>query len=272
MRWPRICARSASAPNELVGLSRRAQRRCRRSASSPSSRPAAPTCRSTRSTRPSASRSCSRMRGVRVVLTQRPLAVRALRALPVTSICLDEPLARPTPPRAPAGECRSRRGPGLRHLHLGLDRPAQGRRASRTATCCACSRPPTHWFGFGPARRLDAVPLLRLRLLGLGDLGRAALRRPPRGRAVRTSAAPGGVPRAADRASASPCSTRPRPAFRQLIEADRAAAARRVRAALRRSSAARRWSCRACGPGSSATAMHSRGSSTCTASPRRPCT
>ena len=40
-----------------------------------------------------------------------------------------------------------------------------------------------HWFGFGEQRRLDAVPLVRVRLLGVGAVGRAALRRPARGRA-----------------------------------------------------------------------------------------
>ena len=41
------------------------------------------------------------------------------------------------------------------------------------------------WFAFGAGRRLDALPLLRLRLLRLGDLGAAAPRRPARRRPVR---------------------------------------------------------------------------------------
>ncbi len=48
-----------------------------------------------------------------------------------------------------------------------------------------------------PGGRLDAVPLLRLRLLGLGDLGRAALRRPAGGGAVLGQPLARGVPRAA---------------------------------------------------------------------------
>ena len=65
------------------------------------------------------------------------------------------------------------------------------------ATSRGCSRRPSRWFGFGAERRLDAVPLLRLRLLGLGDLGGAALRRPAGGRAVLGEPLAGGVPRAA---------------------------------------------------------------------------
>jgi hypothetical protein len=72
-----------------------------------------------------------------------------------------------------------RRGPeppGLRHLHLRIHRTAQGghgrARAGRAAVRrdrCVVPRP--------RPRRVDAVPLVRLRLLGVGDLGRAAVRR-----------------------------------------------------------------------------------------------
>ena len=60
-----------------------------------------------------------------------------------------------------------------------------------------------------PGRRLDAVPLLRLRLLGLGDLGGAALRRPAGGRPVLAEPLAGGVlrpaaRRAGDRAQPDP--------------------------------------------------------------------
>ncbi len=63
------------------------------------------------------------------------------------------------------------------------------------------------------AGRLDAVPLLRLRLLGLGDLGRAALRRPAGGRALggeplaRAVPGPAG-PRAGDGAQPDPLGLR----------------------------------------------------------------
>ena len=53
-------------------------------------------------------------------------------------------------------------------------------------------------FRLRPRRRLDAVSLLRLRLLGLGDLGRAAARRPARRRPLRRPVA---LPRSSDRCS-----------------------------------------------------------------------
>ena len=103
---------------------------------------------------------------------------------------------RPRAARAPASRSRpvAPEQPGLRDLHLGLDRPAQGRGGHATATSPGCSPRPSAWFGFGAGRRLDAVPLLRLRLLGLGDLGRAALRRPAGGGAVRGEPLARGVP------------------------------------------------------------------------------
>ena len=58
-------------------------------------------------------------------------------------------------------------------------------------------RPRDAWFGFGPERRLDALPLLRLRLLGVGAVGRAALRRAARGRALRGEPVARGVLRPA---------------------------------------------------------------------------
>ena len=53
------------------------------------------------------------------------------------------------------------------------------------------------WFGFGAQRCVDAVSLLRVRLLGLGAVGRAAVRRPRGGRAARHQPRSGRVPRAA---------------------------------------------------------------------------
>ncbi len=78
------------------------------------------------------------------------------------------------------------------------------------------------WFGFGEQRRLDAVPLLRLRLLGLGDLGRPALRRPAGDRALggqplaRALPGPAG-PRAGNRAQPDPFGLRPARAGRRRI-------------------------------------------------------
>ena len=50
-------------------------------------------------------------------------------------------------------------------------------------------------------RRVDAVPLVRVRLLGVGAVGRAAVRRAPRGGAVLGEPVPGGVPRRCSSAS-----------------------------------------------------------------------
>ena len=122
-------------------------------------------------------------------------------------------------------------------------------------------------------RRLDAVPLLRLRLLGLGDVGRAALRRPPRGRAVLGQPLAGGVPRAArararhgaqpDAVGVPAADRRPtrgraarRPtSLRYVIFGGEALELAEPAALVRR-----------------ATATSARSWSTCTASPRRRCT
>ena len=133
-----------------------------------------------------------------------------------------------------AGRCRSERGRGLRHLHLRLDRPAQGRGGDATPTSSRLFAATDAWFGFGAARRLDAVPLLRLRLLGLGDLGRAALRRPAGGGALLGQPLARGVPRAAAPERVTVLNQTPS-AFRQLLRAGGGARGlrRRLRAALR---------------------------------------
>ena len=106
-----------------------------------------------------------------------------------------------------------------------------------------------HWFDFGARRRLDAVPLLRLRLLGLGDLGRAALRRPARRRAVpRSAARPRSstrLLRARGRHRAQPDAVRLPPARRRRHEAPSDAC--RCRCATS-SSAAKRSTSAACAP------------------------
>ncbi|ESU51864.1 hypothetical protein P376_0158 [Streptomyces sp. HCCB10043] len=97
--------------------------------------------------------------------------------------------------------CRERpRPPRLRHLHLRLHRSPQGRR-HQPRQC----RTPVHrmlrQFRLRTGPRLDALPLVRLRLLGLGDLGRAASRRAARRRAVRGDSFSRRIPRAARRAA-----------------------------------------------------------------------
>ena len=74
--------------------------------------------------------------------------------------------------------------PRVRHLHLGVDRPAEGRPGRASSTSPGCLTATEEWFGFGPDDAWLAVPLVRVRLLRLGALGRAALRRPAGRRAV----------------------------------------------------------------------------------------
>ena len=102
-------------------------------------------------------------------------------------------------------------------------------------------------MGFGPRRRVDAVPLLRLRLLRLGAVGRAAARRELRGAGLRADPLAGRLPPAGPRARVTVLNQTPS-AFYQLIEADRHG--RRPGTALRRSSsAARRWTSGGCAAG-----------------------
>ena len=114
-----------SARSELVvGAARRAQggRRLR------AARPGLPA----RAARLHAARTA----GVAVLLTREALP-DVLPAAGARRVALDADAARPSRPRA--GRRRSPRSlpeqPRLRHLHLGLHRPAQGRRRSRTARC-----------------------------------------------------------------------------------------------------------------------------------------
>ena len=67
---------------------------------------------------------------------------------------------------------------GLRHLYLRLHRQAQGG-GGRTPQRRQLLFQDRLQFTFG-MKMSDHVPLLRLRLLGLGDFRRPALRRPPR--------------------------------------------------------------------------------------------
>ncbi len=89
---------------------------------------------------------------------------------------------------------------GLRHLYLGLHRPAQGL-AHLPRERPAAVRRHGGVVRFQPRRRgrrgLEPVPLLRLRLLGLGALGAARPRRPPGARALLDQPLSGGLPGAA---------------------------------------------------------------------------
>ena len=111
-----------------------------------------------------------------------------------------------------------------------------------------CSPPTRRWFGFGAGRRVDAVPLLRLRLLGLGDWG-ALLHG---GRLVvvpyEVSPRPRRLPRGCWRDEGVTVLNQTPSAFRQLIA--RTTGARRAptwRCATW-CSAARRWTRARCAP------------------------
>ena len=97
----------------------------------PSSRPAAPTCRSTRPIRAERLRLHARPTAApAVLLTAGDAASPARRPRPTCTVVLRwtswrDALA-PEPAEAPRGG-RDAGEPGLRHLHLGIDRAAQGR-------------------------------------------------------------------------------------------------------------------------------------------------
>ena len=125
-------------------------------------------------------------------------------------------------------------------------------------------------------RRVDALPLLRLRLLRLGDLGRAAVRRPPGRRPLRGEPRRRAAFHALLRDERVTVLNQTPSAFRQLIRADEEAAGAgsapdlALRCVdLRRRGAGSGVAARLGGPAGGGSA---RGWSTCTASPRRPCT
>ncbi len=95
-----------------------------------------------------------------------------------------------------AGRRGRRRSPGLRHLHLRVDRAPQGSAgAARQRHPAVLGHPPR--VRLRAVGRLDGVPLGGLRLLGLGDLGGAAPRRPPGDGAARDHPVASLLPRVA---------------------------------------------------------------------------
>ena len=123
-------------------------------------------------------------------------------------------------------------------------------------------------------RRLDAVPLLRLRLLGLGDVGRAAPRRPA-GRGARTRSAARPRPSASCWSDEGVTVLNQTPsAFRQLVRAEAddplAPGALALRCVIFGGEALEAASLRALVRAPRRRRV--RGWSTCTASPRRRCT
>ena len=92
-----------------------------------------------------------------------------------------------------AGPPRRPRGGGVPDLHLGLHRPTQGGggapRRRRPPVRCNAAMVPVR-----PGRRLDALPLRRVRLLGVGALGGLAPRRAPGRGALRGEPGARGLP------------------------------------------------------------------------------
>ncbi len=216
--------------------------------------------------------SCIADSQVAVIVTEESVAAR-----PARPRC-----ARGAPRRRPDGDRRRRARraltierdaghPGLRHLHLGLDRQAQGRAGHPRQRRRACSaRAPRRWFGFGAD---DVWTLFHSFAFDFSvwEMWGALLYG---GRLV---VVPYWVSRSPEafyellRDERVTVLNQTPSAFRQLMRAD---GARRADAGaalrdLRRRGAGAGQPAR---PGSSATATTGRGWSTCTASPRPRCT
>ena len=131
-------ARARRRPGALVGLLHRALARAGRRACWASSRPAAPTCRSTRRYPPRAPGAHARgLRGPRGRSPSARARRPRCRPAPASLVSLDsdaDALAAERRRDDPGSAVRAR-APGLRHLHLGLDRPAQGRGCRAPAAC-----------------------------------------------------------------------------------------------------------------------------------------
>ena len=122
-----------------MGLCARALARAGRRRCSASSRPAAPTCRSTRPTRASGSPSCSADAAACRCSSPRRGSPRTFPRSRRAVVLLERRgHRRAGPAPRPRGGSRERR---LRDLHLGLDRPAQGRGGAAPGPSSTCSPP-----------------------------------------------------------------------------------------------------------------------------------
>ncbi len=200
-------------------------------ASSASSRPAAPTCRSTRPTRRSGWPSCSTTPGRRVLVTD-----AALRDAAAGRGAAGGAPRRDAAGRSPASAGAAADAGDPAHLaYVIYTSGSTGRPKGVVVTHANVARlfaATERLVRLRRRRRLDAVPLLRLRLLGLGDLGRAALRRPAGGRALRGEPRARGVPPTCWPRERVTVLNQTPSAFRQLI-AGRGGSRRARRSALR---------------------------------------
>ena len=197
---------------------------------------------------------CWRTPAPPVLVTQRARCRGACRAGAAAVVCLDARRGRRSRPSAgdAAGAPADAGQPGLRHLHLGLDRPAQGGRRCRTAALVnflaldGASGP-----GSAPGDALLAVTSLVLRHRRPGDLScRCSRGAPAWSLAAARTAADGAAAGGAARRRAGVTVLQATPAtWRLLLEAGWRGGARACAALVRRrGAAARRWPTRLYAP------------------------
>jgi len=136
---------------------------------------ARPTCRSTRRCRRRGSSFMLADTAPVAAVTTSDLADRfhGFDGFVVDDLDLDDSANDTQPTTAPPGPASRRRGP--HHLHLRDDRDAQGRRRHPAQRQPSCSRGWRSAFDLGPdlapQTSVDAVPLVCVRLLGVGRSG-----------------------------------------------------------------------------------------------------
>ena len=175
--------RSASGPRPWSGCASSA-RSSWWSGCSASSRPAAPTCRSTRL--PAGAAGLHAGDAGAPVLRHAVGAARVGCRHTARASCVSMPTGPTIAAAARATRRRSSLDPHNLAYVIYTSGSTGGPRAwrSRTRTWCGCSAPRERLVRVRAGRRVDAVPLVRVRLLGLGDVGRAAARRPAGGGAA----------------------------------------------------------------------------------------
>ena len=216
LRAPGRRARGAGRP--LPGALARAGGRPARACS----RPAAPTCRSTPPTRASGWPSCWRTPARRCCSPRRTCRPRCPR-WPARAACCstrEAALLRATAARPPRHAVDARQ-PRLRDLHLGLDRPAQGRGGRRTAACVNLVAGRGRPSASGPAAGVLAVRLAQLRRLGLRALRAAAAAAAPVVPAPATSCCPAAAAAAPLLSVTQAITTRAAPPMLALVPPER---------------------------------------------------
>ena len=124
---------------------------------------------------PSAWPSCSRTPGSRVLVTHAASLAASVRGARRGHLPDSDGPRWPTRTSRPGAGQRGDGEPGLRHLHLGLDRPAQGR--LRAAPRIVRLVKQTNYARLGPGETFLPLRARCLRCATLRDLGGAAQRR-----------------------------------------------------------------------------------------------